>query len=155
MTSELDLNQSREAAKEALRKVGLDLEQMEPFSGVRPVETAFEIKQIPLEFDGSLKRGVDEALELLMTPPQHVYTLTTRFSSGWGGYSPDVNSTVKEGSSRPRIPTNVKEAIEIGVSLAKKDDYRATEGGFSSVDISCFPFEWKWGKNPGEPIFKK
>lgn len=157
MPPELDLNQSREAAKEALKKLGVELRQLEPFRGVKPVGTALEIKQIPLGKQGSLSEELAKALELVITPPKYVYSMTVRFAPGWGGYAPNTGDIVERNPDNllAKPVDNAKRAIEIGVDLARTMDDRATEGGFSTVDISCFPFEWRWGKNPGEPIFEE
>jgi hypothetical protein len=155
MPKELDLNQSREAAMEALKKLGVELRQLEPFRGVKPVETALEIKQIMLSREGSLSDELAKALELVITPPKYVYSMTIRFASGWGGYSPNIGDIGERNPDNllTKPPANARKAIEIGVNIARTMDDRATEGGFSTVDVSCFPFEWQWGKDPGEPIF--
>ena len=155
MSAESDLNQSREAAREALRKEGIELGQLKPFrKDMKPVEAAFEIKQIPLDSGGSLSEELAKALELVITPQEYVYNMIIRFAPGWGAYSPDVGNIVERnpGNSLTRTPMNAKRAIEIGVDIARTMDDRAADG-FSTVDVSCFPYEWRYGKNPGEPIF--
>lgn len=125
---------------------------MDPFRGLKPVETAFRVDQIPLLPDGSLSHEIADALEMIPTPPKHLYGITVRFING--GYSPDTSQIV-EGypDKKPVKPVNVKRAIEIAIQRAKENDARASEG-FRSVDVQCFPFEWNWGKNQGEYIFK-
>lgn len=154
MITELDLNQLREAAKGALGKLGIELRILEPFRGVKPVETAFEIKRISLGKEGSLSEDLAKALELVITPSKYVYNMTIRFAPGWGEYSPNTGSIAEINPDNRLIktPVNARRAIEIGVEIAKTMDSRAAEG-FSTVDVSCFPYEWQWGKNPGETIF--
>ena len=155
MTIELDLDRSREVAKEALGKAGIELRQMEPFKkDMKPVETAFEINKIPLGNDGHLSEELAKALELVITPPEYVYHMTIRFAPGWGGYGPNTGDIVERNPNNllTKNPANARRAVEIGVKIARVMDKRAAEG-FSTVDVWCFPFEWNWGKNPGEQIF--